>query len=444
MTGDATLVEYLILCLQTICGFWSREGSPVYNATTLSPSSATMAKAQAAPPRPGFGTGERSRVRGLGSIGEMPTATAADEILLDGPGQVRALLSLGGNPVAAWPDQLRTVAALRKIDLLVQTDIVMSATAKLAHYLVAMKMPYEQSGTTFVNDYLAGHGADIGMRASYAQYTPAVIDPPPEVLDHPTFLYKLAQAMGLQLEIYPGIGAATSEYAPWYPDMEQDLDVEALIDFMHAGSRIGLEEIKRHPGGALFPAPEQVVGPKDAGWMGRLDVGNPDMMADLSALLSREQDDAGYPFRLISRRMPHMINSPNPTLPANRPQHNPAYMHPDDLQALGLAPGSTVLIRSSRAQVTAIVASDATVRRGLVSMSHAWGDAPDADGDVIPGAPTSRLIDVEARFDRHSGQPQMSNIPVTVSSSRRRPSRHQPRFAPATRTGCRRARWWRT
>jgi anaerobic selenocysteine-containing dehydrogenase len=417
MTGDATLVEYLILCLQTICGFWSREGAPVFNATTLSPTSGTGAKAQAAPPRPEFGTGERSRMRGLGSIGEMPTATAAEEILLDGPGQVQALLSLGGNPVAAWPDQLRTVEALRKIELLVQTDIVMSATAKLAHYVVAMKMPYEQSGTTFINDYLASHGADIGMRASYAQYTPAVIDPPPEVLDHPTLIYKLAQAMGVQLEIYPGVGAPTADYAPWIPDMEQDLDVEVLIDFIHAGSRIGLEEIKRHPGGSLFPAPQQVVGPKDAGWTGRLDVGNADMMADLSAVLIREQDGVGYPFRLISRRMPHVINSPNATLPANRPRHNPAYMHPDDLQVLGLTAGSSVQIRSSRAQVTAIVASDPTVRRGIVSMSHAWGDAPGADGDVIPGAPTSRLIDVHARFDRHSGQPQMSNIPVAVSPS---------------------------
>jgi len=43
-----------------------------------------------------------------------PRGGGPEEILLDGPGRVRALLSCGGNPVAAFPDQLQTIDALRQ------------------------------------------------------------------------------------------------------------------------------------------------------------------------------------------------------------------------------------------------------------------------------------------------------------------------------------------
>ena len=50
----------------------------------------------------------RSRVRGLPEFaGELPVATLADEIPTPGEGQVRALLTLAGNPVSSTPDGRR-------------------------------------------------------------------------------------------------------------------------------------------------------------------------------------------------------------------------------------------------------------------------------------------------------------------------------------------------
>ena len=71
------------------------------------------------------------RVRGLSDTAAgLPTAALADEILLPGDGQVKALFCIGGNPMAAWPDQRRTEAAIRKLDLLVSLDMKRSATAR--------------------------------------------------------------------------------------------------------------------------------------------------------------------------------------------------------------------------------------------------------------------------------------------------------------------------
>ena len=59
--------------------------------------------------------------------------------------------------------------------------------------------------------------------------------------------------------------------------------------------------------------------------------------------------------------------------------------------------------------------ADETVREGLVSMSHSFGDTPESDGDVRAiGGNTGRLSSVERDYDRFSGLPRMSNIPVRV------------------------------
>jgi hypothetical protein len=63
------------------------------------------------------------------------------------------------------------------------------------------------------------------------------------------------------------------------------------------------------------------------------------------------------------------------------------------------------------------VEPEEAIRRGVVSMPHAFGDAPgsDQDKDVHTfGSNTGRLSSVESDFDPYSGIPLMSAIPVNV------------------------------
>ncbi|HZO08953.1 MAG TPA: molybdopterin-dependent oxidoreductase, partial [Myxococcota bacterium] len=145
MSGRGNLTEYLLLCLNTLCGRWMRAGEQIPNPGALLPTA--RAKAQPIPPTLGWGFGEKLRVRGFtNTAAGLPTAALADEILLPGDGQVRALFCLGGNPMAAWPDQIKTHAAMQALELLVTFDIKMSATAKLAHYVIAPKLSLEVPG----------------------------------------------------------------------------------------------------------------------------------------------------------------------------------------------------------------------------------------------------------------------------------------------------------
>ena len=416
MSLPGTLVEYLILALDTICGHWLRAGEQIANPGVLMP--ASSAKAQAAPPVPAYGFGEQMRVRGLAdTMAGLPTAALADEILLPGDGQVRALISLGGNPVAAWPDQLRTIEAMKALDLLVQFDTRLSATAEVADYVIAAKTDLEMPGMTLINDmmryYANGYG---GHREASGQYSPAVVRPPEgsDVIEEWEFFWGVAERLGVRLRLGGGLSFLGSTAEPI--ELRSKPTTDDLYDMITQGSRIGVEELRRHPGGATFPDPPVVVAPMDEGWTGRLDVGNGEMMADLRSWADTPAafTDQDLPFRLIARRLHHVMNSAQNEPGTNRGRaYNPAFLHPADLQRLGLRPGDLVRIRSTHAEIIGIAEVDADLRVGLVSMTHGFGGPPERDAEVAEiGSPTPRLCSVDEQFDRYTGQPLMSNIPV--------------------------------
>ena len=422
MSGHTTLVEYLLRCLNSVCGRWQRAGERVVEPPTLG--QPMPAKAQAMPPMAqyAYGFGEKMRVRGLANTAAgMPTAALADEMILEGDGRVRVLISHGGNPVAAWPDQLKTLEGLRKLDLLVQIDTRMSATAREADYVIAVKHALEVPGMTLTQEYLSQYAIGFGTTAPYARYTPPVVEPPEEsdVIEDWKFFYGLARRLGHELRIRPVSFSGTVRVKAHSLDMEKEPTTDDLFDIVTAGSRVSLDEVRRHPAGAIFQEPAVFVGEKEEGWEGRLDAGNEQMMADLAAEAEAASGDAAeFPLRLVSRRQMNVLNSTGIDVRAqNRGRlYNPAYMHPADLEAYGLEAGDVVRIRSPRASILGVVDTDAGLRRGIVSMSHSWGAGPDRDGEVREiGGNTGRLSSVDEGYERYTGLPRMSNIPVAIS-----------------------------
>jgi anaerobic selenocysteine-containing dehydrogenase len=423
MNGYSTLVEYLGMNLMTLCGHWQREGELIQNAGVTVPT--RHAKAQAMPPFPAYGFGERMRVRGLSeSLSGVPTATAADEILLPGAGQVRALLSCAGNPVAAWPDQHRTVRAMQQLELLVSLDVRTTQTTRFAHYVIATRMSLEVPGITYFGDLFDTLGAGLGLAKAYGQYTPRIVEPPDgsQLIEEWEFYYGIAQRLGMTLRTAPFVPTAN----PYTFDMNHKPTTEELLEAHMVDARIPLDELKRHPHGAFFPSDLRVA-PKDEGWEGRLDLANRDMLADLDgfvATLEASCDDGqAYPFRLISRRMKDAHNSHgylHSSLRGRLP--NPAFIHPADLERLGVASGDIIEIRSPHGVILGIAKDDPSMREGVVSMSHCFGGLPDEDDDVLEiGSPVARLCSVEDSFERYSGEPRMSNIPIAIAPASPQP-----------------------
>ena len=90
------------------------------------------------------------------------------------------------------------------------------------------------------------------------------------------------------------------------------------------------------------------------------------------------------PFQLISRRLPNVYNSSGRDIDALQrgKTWNPAFLHPDDLAMLGLRDGDLVEITSNHAAILGIAESAPELRRGVVSMTHCYGDTPEYDGQI--------------------------------------------------------------
>ena len=427
MTSCTSVTSYLLLCLMSVRGWWAREGDRVERPNVLMPRN--HAKAQARGPYRALGFGHKMRVRGLEQTnGGLPTAALAEEILLPGEGQIRALLNVGGSPMMAWPDQRRTRQALESLELLVTTDVEYSPTARVADYVIATKMTFETPSMTQVTELIKYFHPGYGFRAPYAQYTPALVDPPAgaDVIEDWQLYYRVAQRLGLSLNvvnIFGRIGAHLEAPIQVVPlDMEHEPTTDDLYEIMCRDSHVPLEEVKRHPHGHVFEElVEQRVGSADADCDGRLDVGNADMLAELGEIRDRAtatERSTDRPFLFVPRRENRVINSTGRTLPGlmRGRSYNPAFMHPDDLADLGVSAGDLVEIRSEFDAIIGVAEPDADLRRGVVSLSHGFGANPDEDEDPrVDGANTNRLLRTDVEYDRYTGIPRMGALPVGVA-----------------------------
>jgi anaerobic selenocysteine-containing dehydrogenase len=115
------------------------------------------------------------------------------------------------------------------------------------------------------------------------------------------------------------------------------------------------------------------------------------------------------------RRSKHVMNSLGRRVPIGDPV-NPCFTHPDDLAALGASAGDTVTLTSDHGSITAVLAADPTLRRGVVSMTHCYGGLP-GDGDDDPrrhGANPARLLSLTEHRQPVSLMPHMTAVPVTL------------------------------
>ena len=109
-------------------------------------------------------------MRGLPeSFGELPVAALAEEIETPGEGQVRALITLAGNPARSTPNSARIEAALESLDLYVAIDIYVNETTRHADVILPAPSPLQRSHYD-----LAFY--QLSMR-NVANYSPPVLAP---------------------------------------------------------------------------------------------------------------------------------------------------------------------------------------------------------------------------------------------------------------------------
>lgn len=402
MAGNGTLTEYLVSALNIVCGRFEREGDKasipnIYLAQT-------PRRAQVAPPVQMFGEGfAKSRFRDLGVLGqEMPCNVLADEILTPGEGQVRALISVGGNPEIAFPNQLKMRRALDDLDLFVQIDPWMSASAKRADVVLAPSQCLEREDITNLSE--SWH------ETPYARYTEAMVEAPGDTIDEYEMMWHLAKHLGLKLKLAGGD-----------LPMDECPSKQTFLDLMTAGCRVAPSQVRKdsQAGEAvIYDDLHPVVEPADPEQDYRFNLTAGDMPSALRTYGENRALQDGFAFKLISRRSKTRFNSIGHPLKALQAKTttNPAYIHPEDMAELSLAEGDIVEISSSHATIHGVAKPSDKVRRGIISMAHAYGDSESGKHNVREmGGSTNRLTSDEIDFDPITGQALQSAIPVKLA-----------------------------
>ncbi len=408
MAPRSNLTDHLVETLNVICGRLMRAGDVVPNPGVVRPKRPFRA-AVIAPDR-GWEAGPKTSTGHGALFGERMSGILADEMLTAGPKRVRALFVQGANPAVALPNQVKAVAGLRALDLLVAVEPFMTATAQLSHYIIPPKMLYERTDIAKppqLEGFLSG--------PPFNQYLPALVAPPAdaEVIDDWYLYWSLAKRLGLPLRF----GGELLDLEAPPPTTDE------LLDILLKDARVPLSELRTYPRGHIFDSEKVLVetAPDDGA---RYALAPADLLEDLNdlaqSLRAEEAIASQFPFRLTVRRIRSSQNSFGRTFAdaQNRGAANPLFVHPDDLDELGLVAGDRVKIAGHSAGISAIVAADATMRRGVVSMTHCWGVLPNDDYDEV-GVSTSLLVSTDQGVEVINAMPTMSAIPVRLEAMSR-------------------------
>jgi anaerobic selenocysteine-containing dehydrogenase len=417
MGPHSNLAEHLVECLNVVCGRYAKPGDRVPNPGVLGPS--WPRRAQAIAPQRRWENEPRSRVGGFGLLfGEKMSGALADEILVPGSGQVRALFVDGGNPVIALPQQRKTERAFRTLDLLVVIDPFMTATARLAHYVLPPRMMLER------HDIGSRDYETVTMQRPYMQYAEPALQPPggAEVVDDWEVFYGLAQRLGIALTI-DGVAL----------DMQRPPTTEQLLAILMRNASVPFEVMRSATRGRLFDMPPQYVEPAHPDNHAKFELAPADVVAELADVRAEPtagSSDADRTFRLAVRRlrdvqntMFHQLDSTRRRLPQNF-----AYLHPVDMRALGLAEGDEIELASEHGTIALPARADASVRRRVVAVPHGWGDllaqsemaSPGpAIRDTLRGVNTNLLTSADLHCDPINAMPCLTGLPLRVRARQR-------------------------
>ena len=136
------------------------------------------------------------------SAGAFPPAVMPEEILNDHPERLRAVYVSACNPLRSYPDTTAYEQAFSKLDLLVVNDIVMSETARLAHYVLPCRTYYESWDGTFF---------PWTFPKVFFQMRRPIVSPPAKCLEASQIFTLMADKLGLIPDIPEDVYAAAKQ-----------------------------------------------------------------------------------------------------------------------------------------------------------------------------------------------------------------------------------------
>lgn len=344
----------------------------------------------------------QSRVRGLPEfMGELPVAVLAEEILTQGEGQIKALITSCGNPILSTPNGRRLDSAFEKLDFMVCIDIYINETTRHADIILPPATGLE------VAHY------DLTFNALAIRNVTRFSEP----------LFPKNENAKYDWEIFQELTARmTGEHTPDF----QPQDPHAKIDM---GLRFGryqlsLDELKQQPHGID-------LGPLESCLETRLQTADQKIqlapilltkdMERIEQVCQNIPSNPDYDLMLINRRHLRdnnswMHNSERLVKGRNRCT---LLIHPQDAQKRGIDEGQIIHINSRVGALEVTAELSDTMMPGVVCLPHGYGHnragVQMAVAQAHAGVSANDLTD-DLLLDELTGNAVFGGVPVRVES----------------------------
>ncbi|OUC96824.1 molybdopterin-dependent oxidoreductase [Streptosporangium minutum] len=416
-----TVAQWLVDVVNILTGNFDRPGGVMFAKTAV----------ENGRRRRPYTTGRwHSRVRALPEAnGELPVATLADEIETPGEGQVRALVTVAGNPVLSAPNGPRLDRAFRDLDFMVCVDPYLNETTRHANVILppppVMRTPHYDLSLLFV-----------AVR-NYARFSPPVLPPEPGRPSEAEILARLAMiASGQGADADPDLldemildqvlrGATEIPGSPFegkeVAELRASLDgttgAERRLDAMLRLGPYGLSLAKllANPHGVDLGPLEPRLAEVLCTASGRVELAPQPLVEDLARLRGRL---AVRPAEmvLIGRRHLRSNNSwlHNVGTLVGGSNRCTLQINPADVTRLGL--DGHALVRSAGGELVVPLEPTETIMPGVVSLPHGWGHSGSAQlvAAEHAGVNANTLTD-DSVVDVPSGNAVFNGVPVTLS-----------------------------
>jgi len=350
----------------------------------------------------------RSRVRGMPEFGgELPVSVFREEIDTPGEGQVKAVLTLAGNPVLSTPDGRRLAESFANLDFMASVDIYLNETTRHADVILPPTTALERDHYDLVFHMLAVRNT--------ARFTPAVFEKEKGALHDWEIFRELATRVNARITRKKPLAQRVAE------KVRMSLSPTMMVTLLLAyGRKTSMKQLRLHPEGVdlgpLRPTMPARLHTKDK----RIDLAPAPLVADLDRLRSSLTVVSQGELVLIGRRHKSDCNSWTHNLERltrGKPRHQ-LLMNPADLASRGISDGDLVRITSRVGSVETDVAAADDMMPGVVSLPHGYGHQVEGTrmhhASGVAGVSINDLTDPE-RLDV-SGNAALSGVPVTVEA----------------------------
>jgi anaerobic selenocysteine-containing dehydrogenase len=396
--------QWLINVLNIVTGNLDRPGGAMFTLPAFDPITAPESLAA----RGSFAR-RHSRVRKLPEFaGEFPVVALAEEILTEGPEQVKALVTYAGNPVLSTPNGRELDRALASLEFMVSVDFYINETTRHAHIILPPTSSLERRNT--------------------AKFSPALFQPGDDTREDWEILLELQTRME-----YDGLrGRVKRKFMQQFLGPERMLDL--ALRFGPYGAKVNpfskgltLRKLKKAVHGIDLGPLKPCLPARLRTTDKRIDLAPEAIVKDVERVKSKFLDGALHESNghllLIGRRQLRSNNSwlhNSERMVKGKPQCT-ILMHPTDAAQRQLAKGDKVVVRSRVGSIVVPVEISDEMMQGVVSIPHGWGhDRPGNQMEVAQqhaGESINDLTDTQA-IDALCGTAAFNGTLVTIDSLR--------------------------